>query len=145
MTLPSAGRGALAALLLLLVVGCSGSEEKAAPEDPTAKVKVELGKEFTWNDFTVADGWKLKPTTRTINMEEVEQTDLLGDVTNDAAETRFALFEFIFVAGNEIQSTIRCSTAEKISSGTSAPLLCPGFGQAVPAEYDLIQVQQITR
>lgn len=135
-------RGLLAALLLLLAVGCSDSSDDK-PDDPTAAVKVEVGKGFTWNDFTVADDWSIESSKQTINMEEVDRPYITGQVTNDAAEPRFAVFEFVFVAGGKLQSTIRC-TSDKIPTGESADLGCPGF-QDVPTDYDLIQVQEITR
>lgn len=137
-------RGALAALLLLLAVGCSDSSDPDGTADPTAKVEVKLGEKFTWNDFTVADGWELKSRTESINMEEVQLTGVVGDVANNASEARFAVFEFIFVTDGALQTTIRC-TSEEIPPGESQPMECPGFGGAVPESYDLIQVQQITR
>jgi hypothetical protein len=135
-------RGALAALLLLLAVGCS--EEEPQPDDPTAKVQVELGEEFTWNDFTVSEGWQLETTTQMIEMEEQDQPFITGEVTNNADEARFALFEFVFAGDGELQATIHC-TSEEIPAGKAGPLDCPGFGQVVPRGYDLIQVQEITR
>jgi hypothetical protein len=135
-------RGALAALLLLLAVGCSDEEPK--PDDPTAKVQVELGEEFTWNDFTVTKGWALETTTQMIEMEEQDQPYITGEVTNNADEARFAVFEFVFAGDGELQATIHC-TSEEIPAGEAGPLDCPGFGQVVPKGYDLIQVQEITR
>lgn len=138
-------RGALAALLLLLAVGCSDADSSdTTAEDPTEKVEVEVGEEFTWNDFTVADGWELTQRTETISMEEVDLTGIAGEVTNDAGEARFAVFEFIFVTDDKLQATIRC-TSDEVPAGESRPMECPGFGGAVPPDYDLIQVQQITR
>lgn len=136
-------RGALAALLLLLAVGCSDEEPK--PDDPTAKVKVELGKEFTWNDFTVSDGWALETTTQMIEMEEQDQPFITGEVTNNADEARFAVFEFVFAGGGELQATIHCTSELELAPGKSSPMDCPGFGQVVPRGYDLIQVQPVTR
>ena len=139
-------RGTLAALLLLLAAGCS--DDPAAGGDgadgPTSKVQVELGEEFTWNDFTVADGWALETTTAMIEMEESDQPFITGDVTNDADEARFAVFEFVFAGDGELQATIHC-TSDEIAPGESSDLECPGLGQVVPQGYDLIQVQPITR
>jgi hypothetical protein len=138
-------RGALAALLLLLAVGCSDDPSAdATPDDPTAKVEVELGEEFTWNDFTVSEGWRLETTTQMIEMEEQDQPFITGEVTNNADEARFAVFEFVFAGDRELQATIHC-TSEEIPAGKAGPLDCPGFGQVVPRGYDLIQVQEITR
>ncbi len=135
-------RGTSAALLLLLAVGCSDSGSDRA-DDPTAAVEVEVGEEFTWNGFTVADGWKIDSSTQMINMEEQDRPFITGEVTNEGTEPRFALFEFVFVADGTLQSTIRC-TSEKIPTGTTTDLGCPGF-ESVPEGYDLIQVQEVTR
>ena len=137
----------LAALLLL--TGCSDSDSSDTGDgadqsaDATAGVEVEVGKEFTWNGFTVADGWKLGASEQSINMEDVQRPFITGQVTNDAEEPRFALFEFAFVADGALQSTIRC-TSDKIPSGKTVDLACPGF-EKVPSANDLIQVREITR
>lgn len=146
--LTSALRAALAVLLLLLVVGCSDSSDDdggndGQAEDSSAKIKVEVGKEFTWNDFTVAQGWELTSRTESISMEDVELTGITGEVTNDADEPRFAVFEFVFVTDDTLQATVRC-TSEEVAPDDSQPLECPGF-EDVPTDYDLVQVQEITR
>jgi len=146
MTVSLGVRGPLAALLLLLAVGCS-DEEPAADKtsDPTAKVQVELGEEFTWNDFTVSKGWKLETTTQMIEMEEQDQPFITGEVTNNADEARFAVFEFVFAGDGELQATIKCTSELELAPGEASPMSCPGLGQVVPQGYDLIQVQPITR
>ena len=136
-------RGLVAALLLLFAVGCSDDPKDEGAADPTAAVEVELGKAFTWNDFAVADDWSIESSQQTINMEQVDRPFIIGEVTNDADEPRFAVFEFVFVADGKLQSTIRC-TSEEIPTGETTKLGCPGF-QDVPEGYDLIQVQEITR
>ena len=139
-------RGALAALLLLLAVGCSDDEPAAdKTSDPTAKVQVELGEEFTWNDFTVTKGWALETTTQMIEMEEQDQPFITGEVTNNADEARFAVFEFVFAGDGELQATIHCTSELELAHGEASPMDCPGFGQVVPKGYDLIQVQPVTR
>ena len=139
-------RGVLAALLLLLAIGCSDDDPaNGEAADPTAKVKVELGEEFTWNDFTVTRGWALETTTAMIEMEESDQPFITGEITNDADETRFALFEFVFVGEGELQATIRCTSELELAPGKASPIDCPGLGQVVPQGYDLIQVQPVTR
>lgn len=139
-------RGALAALLLLLAVGCSDDDPAAdKASDPNAKVQVELGEEFTWNDFTVSEGWALETTTQMIEMEEQDQPFITGEVTNNADETRFAVFEFVFAGDGELQATIHCTSELELAPGKASPMDCPGFGQVVPKGYDLIQVQEITR
>lgn len=138
-------RGLLAALLLLLVVGCSDSSDKDEAADPTAKVKVELGEEFTWNDFTVSRGWALETTTAMIEMEESEQPTITGEVTNNGDEARFAIFEVVFVGGGELQATMICRSDEELAPGDSGGIRCPGLGQVVPEGYDLIQAQEFTR
>ena len=136
-------RGALAALLLLLAVGCSDDSSGEQSDDPTAAVEVEVGKAFTWNDFAVADDWSIESAQQMINMEELDRPVITGEVTNNSDEARFALFEFVFVADGKLQSTIRC-TSEKIPTGETTALGCPGF-QDVPQGYDLIQVREIKR
>jgi hypothetical protein len=139
-------RGLLAALLLLLAVACSDDEpatDKA--DDPTAKVEVELGKEFTWNNFTVSDGWALETTKQMIEMEEQDQPFITGEVTNDGDVTGFAVFEFVFVGDGKLQTTIHCTSELELAPGEASPMDCPGFGQVVPQGYDLIQVQPVTR
>jgi ABC-type glycerol-3-phosphate transport system substrate-binding protein len=136
-------RGLLAALLLLLAVGCGGDEPET--DDPTAKVEVQLGKEFTWNDFTVSDGWALETTKQMVEMEEQDQPFITGEVTNDGDEKRFAVFEVIFVGNGNLQATIHCTSELELGPGEASPMDCPGFGQVMPKGYDLIQVQPITR
>lgn len=136
-------RGILAALMLLLAVGCSDDEPKT--DDATAKVEVELGKEFTWNDFTVSEGWELETTKQMVEMEEQDQPFITGEVTNDGDETRFAVFEVVFVGNGNLQATIHCTSELELAPGKASPIDCPGFGQVVPKGYDLIQVQPVTR
>ncbi len=138
-------RGALAALLLLLAVGCSDDPASDQADDPTAKVKVELGKEFAWNNFTVSDGWKLETTEQMIEMEMQDQPFITGEITNDGDESRFAVFEFVFAGDGELQATIKCTSELELAPGEASPMDCPGLGQVVPQGYDLIQVQPVTR
>ncbi len=134
-------RGVLVALLVLLVVACAGED---AAQDPTAVQKVELGQEFTWNGFTIADGWQLDSEETMIAMEQSIQPVITGEVTNKDTVARFAVFEFVFVAGGQAQATIHC-TSDKLVTDESGPLSCPGFGQVMPKGYDTIQVGEITR
>lgn len=138
-------RGVLAAVLLVFAVGCSDDSEATEESGPDAKVAVELGEEFTWNDFTVTQGWALETTTQMIELEERDQPFITGEVTNDADEARFPLFEFAFVGDGELQTSIRCTSVIELEPGEAGPLECPGFGRTVPKGYDLIQVQAITR
>ncbi len=137
-------RGVLVALLMLIVVACAGED---TAQDPAAAKKVELGQEFTWNGFTVADGWKLGSEKTTIAMEEAVQPVITGEVTNEDAEPRFAVFEFVFVADGQAQATIHCTSEspEKLDTDESGPLSCPGLGQVMPQGYDSIQVGEVTR
>jgi hypothetical protein len=136
-------RGVLAAVLLLLAVGCGDDEPKA--DDPTAKVEVQLGKEFTWNDFTVSDGWTLDSSSTMIEMKESEQPTITGEVTNDGEKARFAIFELVFVGNGDLQATMICRSDDELAPGKSGTLQCPGLGQVMPAGYDLIQAQEFTR
>lgn len=140
----STARGAVAALVLLLAVGCADDSpsEAAGSKD---RVQVELGEEFTWKDFTVSEGWQLETTTAMIEMEESEQPFITGEITNDGDTTDYAVFEFVFVGDGELQATIRCTSELELGPGDVSPMDCPGLGQVVPQGYDLIQVQPITR
>ncbi len=137
--------GVAAALLLLLATGCADDSPSAQERGPEEKVAVELGEEFTWNDFTVSDGWALETTTAMIEMEESDQPFITGEVTNEGEVAGYAVFEFVFVGDGELQATIRCTSERELAPGAASPIDCPGLGQVVPQGYDLIQVQHITR
>ena len=138
-------RTALAALLIVHAAGSSDSGDSDKAADPDAKVEVQLGDEFTWNDFTVAKGWKLDTTTAMIEMEESEQPTIDGEITNDGDEARFAIFEMLFVGGGNLQATMICRSDAELAPGDSGSFNCPGLGQVVPKGYDLIQVQKFER
>lgn len=132
----------LAAALLALpsLAACSGDE----PADPTAPVEVEMGEEFTWNDFTVSGGWSLETSNPSAGVESVEIPVLAAEATNGGDESRFALFEVVFAKGGTALATIHC-TSVSIEPGATEPLDCTGFGQQVPQGHDTIVVQEITR
>jgi hypothetical protein len=138
-------RGAVAAAVLLVAVGCADDGAADATEKDADKVQVELGEEFTYKDFTVSDGWRLETTEQMIEMEMQDQPFITGEVTNEGDETGYAVFEFVFVGGGELQATIHCTSELELAPGDASPMDCPGFGQVVPEGYDLIQVQPITR
>ncbi|WP_133241255.1 hypothetical protein [Nocardioides gansuensis] len=133
---------AVAPILLALPLLAACSEDE--PADPTAPVEVELGKEFTWNDFTVADGWSLETMNPSAGVESVEMPVIAAEATNGADEPRFVLFEVVFAKEGNRLATIHC-TSVSIEPGATEPLDCTGFGQEVPQGQDTIVVQEITR
>lgn len=134
---------ALTTLLLGSLSAC-GEDDKAAA-DPDAPQEVQLGEEFSWNGFTVPAGWSIETEQQMMGLDEVTKPLIEGEITNDEAEERFALFEFVFAAEGEPVSTIHCNTFEKLAEGDTTDLQCDGIGQPVPTDYDRIVVQPITR
>lgn len=132
---------ALAALLVLLAAGCS---DDPATDDPDVSVKVEEGKQFTWNSFTVADGWKIETKDAMVAMQELKEPSVVGSVTNDADETRFAVFRFVFVDDGEALATVQC-TSDEIKPDDSVDMICRGLGQELPESYESIQVSAIPK
>ena len=137
---------ALAGVLVLTLAACEGGDTKPS-SSPTDPVKVELGKEVTWNDFTVESGWQLSEEQTTIAMEQSTQPVITGDVTNDADKPRFAVFQITFVRDGGRLASLHCTSdaPKELKPGASSTFHCPGFGQVFPKDYDTIQVGPITR
>ena len=132
---------ALLALAPLLALGACGGDE---PADPEAPVTVDVGKEFSWNGFTVPAGWEYDTLTEQVAMEQQTHPVVRARVVNDGDEKRSALFEFVFVAGGDALATVKCNSTDKLAPGQQGDLFCPGFGQPVPDGYDKIVVQPVS-
>ena len=135
-------RGALLVLAPVLALGACGDDE---PADPEAPLTVEVGKEFTWNGFTVPAGWEYDTITETVALEDQTHPLVRAKVVNDGDEKRSALFEFVFVADGDALATVKCNSTEELAPDQEGDLFCPGFGQPVPEGYDTVVVQPVTR
>ncbi|KRF36835.1 hypothetical protein [Nocardioides sp. Soil805] len=138
-------RARAAALLVLapvLALGACGEDE---PADPEAPLTVEVGKEFTWNGFTVPAGWEYDTITETVALEDQTHPLVRAKVVNGGDEKRSALFEFVFVADGDALATVKCNSTEELAPDQEGDLFCPGFGQPVPEGYDTVVVQPVTR
>lgn len=144
-TTPRGGRALAAALLVLapvLALGACGGDE---PADPEAPVTVEVGKEFSWNGFTVPSGWEYDTITEQVALEEQTHPLVRAKVVNDGDEARSALFELVFVSDGDVLATINCTSTEELDPDQEGDLFCPGYGQPVPDGYDKVVVQPVTR
>ena len=140
-------RRRLAPLLLAVALAtsaCGDGGDAAAPAESSGPQEVTVGQEFTYDDFTVAEGWELGLTDASIAGEQEKQPVVRAKVVNDADEARFALFEFVLASGDQTLATVRCSS-DKLDAGATGDLFCPGFGQVMPSDYDAILVQPISR
>jgi hypothetical protein len=134
-----------AVVLALLPVLALGACSKDEPADPEAPLTVEVGEEFSWNDFTVPSGWEYDTITEQVALEEQTHPLVRARVVNDADEARSALFELVFVGQGDALATIKCNSTEELAPGAEGNLFCPGFGQPVPEGYDSVVVQPVTR
>jgi hypothetical protein len=137
---------ALAPLLALTLAwslaGCGG-DDKPDP-DSTAPVEVTVGKEFSWNGFTVDDGWQVKGIKRSVDMQEVTTPEVSGTITNHSDEERAALFQMVFSTDGDPQATVNCSAAKMVKD-QSMQLLCPGLNTIMPEDYDTVTVMPFQR
>ena len=127
------------AACLVALAACGGDD--ASGTDP---LEVEVGEEFTWNDFTVQEGWTVSPVERNAGMEMLTSPEISGTVVNNSDETRFALFEVVFSRDGEDLATVNCASMELVED-QSAALSCPGLGQSMPEDYDRVLVEPIER
>lgn len=130
-----------ATVCALALAACTGDESRDAASDEP--LKVGLGEGFTWNDFTVEEGWTITSITRNAGMEQVTSPEISGSVVNDASEARYALFEIVLVQDGKPRATVKCSSEELVED-QSGDLDCPGLGATMPEDYDSIVVQPIS-
>ena len=133
-------------LRALVALACLGALSACGDDVNTSKepVEVEVGKAFEWNAFSVDEGWKLDGVQRSVDMEEVTTPEVKGTITNEADETRAAIFEMVFSADGEPVATLSCS-AGKMTTDQSMDFICPGLSATMPEDYDAVVVQEFSR
>ena len=133
-------------LRALVALACLGALSACGDDVNTSKepVEVEVGKAFEWNAFSVDEGWKLGGVQRSVDMEEVTTPEVKGTITNEADETRAAIFEMVFSADGEPVATLSCS-AGKMTTDQSMEFICPGLSATMPEDYDAVVVQEFSR
>ena len=126
----AAGLAALACVGAL--AGCG--DDGGSSTDP---VEVELGKAFTWNDFSVEDGWTLEGVERAVGIDEkVTTPEVRGTIKNTSDEERAALFQMVFSNGGSEVATLSCS-APKMVTDQSQLFICPGLSATMPQDARL--------
>ena len=140
MTLRTRVTGPLVVLAVALA-GCSSDDAEPGGTEP---MEVTVGEEFTWNDFTVDDGWKIEGIERSVDMEEVVTPQVSGTITNNAAEERAAIFQLVFSVEGDPVAAVNCSAAKMVED-QSMQFLCPGVNTTMPADYDTVTVQEFVR
>lgn len=130
-----------AALLGVALAGCNGDGDGGSSDEP---VEVTVGEEFTWNDFTVEEGWEVTPVERDAGIDKITSPRVTGSVVNESPEERVVLFEMVFSADGDPLARVNCSAME-LAEGQSASFECPGFGQVMPTDYDTVTVQKLVR
>jgi len=129
-------------LSVLALAGCGGDEPEPGG---TAPIEVTEGQEFTWNDFTVEDGWEIDAVETTVGAGEVvEAPEMRGTVVNNAEEERAVLFQVVLSLEGDELARLNCSAA-KLPQGQSTDFLCPPLGAIMPEEYDTLTVLPIRR
>ena len=134
-------RAALVALACLGALSACGGDDVNTSTDP---VEVEVGKAFSWNGFSVDDGWEINGVERSAGVDTVTTPEVKGSVTNTSDETRAAIFEMVFSADGEPVATLSCPAATMVSK-QSQQFLCPGLAATMPEDYDAVVVQEFTR
>ena len=138
------GRAALLAVVCALALGgCSGGNDEPDPSS-TEPVEVTVGEAFTWNDFTVEDGWEITGVERSVDMETVTTPEVSGTIVNNAAEERAAIFQLVFSVEGDSVATVNCS-APKMAEDQSMEFLCPGVNTTMPEDYDTVTVMEYVR
>ena len=133
-----------AALLLgcaATLAGCGGGDDVTTSTDP---VEVEVGKSFSWNGFTVEDGWEINAVERSAGVDEVTTPEVTGTIKNVLDEERPALFQLVFSADGDALATVNCSSTTMVE-GQSQEFICPGLNTTMPEDYDAVVVQEFTR
>jgi hypothetical protein len=131
----------LVAVACLGALGACSDDDTSTSTDP---VEVEVGKAFSWDGFTVEDGWKLRAVERSAGFEEVTTPEVRGTITNTSDEKRAALFEMVFSADGSPVATLSCS-APKMVTDQSQLFVCPGLSATMPKDYDAVDVQEFRR
>ena len=125
----------------LVLAGCGDDSDGGSSTDP---VQVEVGKEFTWNDFTVQDGWELTTIKRTMGVDEFDSPTVKGSIVNDSEDERAPIFQMVLSLDGDEKATLTCS-AMKLVKDQSGAFECPGLGAVMPKDYDSITVRELVR
>ena len=134
--------GVLAALACTLTLASCGGGREAGSTDP---LEVTIGEEFTWNDFTVEEGWELTVVERQMGIDNpVDSPRITGSILNEAEEERAPLFQVVLSQDGDELATLNCS-AMKLAQDQSGAFECPGLGAVMPPEYDTVTVMPIER
>ena len=110
----------------------------------TDPVEVEVGEAFSWNGFSVEDGWELNGIERSAGVDQVTTPEVKGTITNTSEEERAAIFAMVFSADGDPVATLSC-TAGTMVEGQSQQFLCPGLSAVMPEDYDAVVVREFTR
>ena len=141
----SARRLVAGALVTLALAGgltaCGGGDDVVTSTDP---VEIEVGKAFSWGDYSVDDGWTLEGIKRSAGGEEVTTPEVKGTITNHSDEERTALFEIVFSKDGSPLATVNCS-APKMVTDQSQQFECPGLSTVYPTGYDAVVVQEFSQ
>lgn len=133
--------GALTTLALAGGLSACGGDDVVSSTDP---VEVEVGKAFSWGDYSIDDGWTLEGVKRSAGGEEVTTPEVKGTITNRADEERAALFELVFSQDGSPLATVNCS-APKMAKDQSQQFECPGLSAVFPTGYDAVVAQEFRR
>lgn len=123
------------------LTACGGGDDVVTSTDP---VEVEVGKAFSWGDYSIDDGWTLEAIKRSAGGEEVTTPEVKGTITNHADEERSALFEIVFSKDGSPLATVNCS-APKMAKDQSQQFECPGLSAIYPTGYDAVVAQEFRR
>ena len=122
------------------LAGCG--DDASTSTDP---VEVEVGKAFSWNGFSVEDGWTIKGIERSAGIDETVTTpEVRGTIKNTSEEERAALFQMVFSNNGSEVATLSCS-APKMVTDQSQLFICPGLSATMPEDYDAVVVEQFSR
>ena len=140
-TLRSSAAALVAVVLLGGLTACGGDDDVDTSTDP---VEVEVGKAFSWNGYTVDDGWTLEAVERSVNGNAVTTPNVRGSITNTLDEERAPIFEMVFSADGSPVATLSCSAAKMVQD-QSQQFECPGLSATMPDDYDAVVVQEYVR
>ena len=103
----------VATAVLAALAGCGGGGDERDPSS-AEPLEVTVGEEFTWNDFTVEDGWTITGIERSVDLETVTTPEVSGSIVNNAAEERAAIFQMVFTREGDPLATVNCSAGKMI-------------------------------